>query len=330
MNIENSLWVEKYRPKKLEDVVLSEDYKLDFEKWISKGEIPNILFIGQVGSGKTTLARILTSKTGVMKNSYDNLLTINGSAKETRSISYVQDVIEPFLKIPPIGNDKHKIVFIDEADYLTDAAFNSLRGVIEKYSSNSRFILTGNYISKIPDPIQSRCQTYVFKQFPIQFVYDYCKKILESEKIEYQKADVDFVIDGLYPDIRKIVGVLQKSSATGKLKVNRDIINTNEKLLTSSVLEIVSFISKGEMSKIGKVMNTVVNLLNGQDLDFRNIYSTLFYHSEIPGNVKIIINKYSNSHQDCLIPSMHFCSLMFDIIQGLKEYYTLVGKKNGG
>jgi len=321
MELVNSLWVEKYRPRKLDDLVLEETQKDTFTKYIQKREIPHCLFTGPAGSGKTTLAQILASKNGVLQNPADNLLEINGSGKETRGISYVDDVIEPFLKIPLIGGgDNYKIVFIDEADFLTDAAFKSLRHVIEKYSQASRFVFTLNYISKVPDPVVSRFQVFVFKQIPIKFISEYCKKILEAEKIEYDKMDVDFVVEGLYPDVRKIVNALQKSSASGKLKISKDIVQTEEKLIVSSVLETISSISRNEMNRVGKEMTTIVNLLNNESIDYRNIYSTLFFSGSVPGNAKIIINKYSNQHQDSLIPQMHFMGMMFEVIQVLKEY----------
>ena len=129
----------------------------------------------------------------------------------------VNDIVEPYLRVPPAGNDKYKIVFIDECDYLTDEAIHALRGVIEKYSIHGRFIFTCNYISKIPDAILSRVQTYTFKQVPTEFVVNYGKKILDNENIEFDADDLKYVITNLYPDIRRIINTLQKSSKSGKL-----------------------------------------------------------------------------------------------------------------
>ena len=152
----DSLWIEKYRPKTLEDLVLPERYKSDFEKVIEQGSISNLLFSGPPGGGKTTLALVLCSKNGVLFNRRDNLLMANGSSKKSRSIAFVDSVVEPFLKHPPAG-DKIKIVFMDEADNITSDAYDSWRGIIEKYhKAYARFIWTCNYVSKIPDPVQSR------------------------------------------------------------------------------------------------------------------------------------------------------------------------------
>jgi len=327
VKIEQTLWVEKYRPKTIKEVVLSEDYAAEIRSFLKNKEIPNLLFAGPAGGGKTTLARIITSKTGVMVNANHNMLEINGSAKETRGIDFVDKVIEPFLKVPPAGQDKYRIVFIDEGDNLTEASFKSLRGVIEKYQVKyGRFIITCNYLSKIPDPVQSRFTVYSFKQLPTKFVEDYCVKILKDEKVKYEDEDLKFIIDNLYPDIRRIVYELQRRSATGTLKVNKDVALTSEKAIIGSIIEIVGYLKEKKSHKVNKLMSTIISLLDKQDLEFRNIYTNLFQSKQIPVPAKIIVNKYAREHQACLVPSMHFSAMTMEIIQTVNQYYRSIGK----
>lgn len=323
MEVVNSLWVEKFRPATLDDMVLPNEYRIDFRNFINTGEVPHLLLAGSPGSGKTAFAMILCSKNGILQNRSDNLLIVNGSGKETRGISFVQDVIEAFVKVPPAGSDKYRIVFIDESDMLTDASYQSLRHIMEKYSATARFIFTCNYISKIPDALQSRFQTYIFKQMPIDFVIKYCERILKNEEIEFKIEDLKYIIDGLYPDIRKIVNTLQRDSSTKKLRVNRDAVLSNEKFIISNVVEIINFIQKNETSKINNSLNNIVALINEQDLDYRNIFSQLFFLSNVPAPAKILVNKYSNMHSDCLIPSMNFFAMIHEIIIALSKYNNI-------
>jgi len=313
----NGLWVEKFRPKTLKDLVLPDNDRAKFQEYIDNKEIPNLLFVGPPGSGKSSLARILTSKQGILSHPSNNLLSINGSAKKTRGISFVDAIIEPFLKTMPFGNDRFRIVFVDECDFMTTESFESQRGIIEKYESNGRFLWTANYLSKIPPEIQSRFQTFKFTQIPINFVTKYCKNILETEKVKFKKEDLNFVIKELYPDVRKIVNTLQKNNIGGELILGKDSTLTNEKKLISIITEIIFAIKKKESGRINKLMTGVVNLLSEMDLDFRNVYTSLFYNNNIPVPAKVIINKYTNLHGSCLVPSMHFCAMIFEICKCL-------------
>ena len=335
MDIATALWVEKYRPTTIEDLVLPERYIFDFKKCIERQEMSNFLFSGPPGGGKTTLARILCSKKGILHNRVDNLLTVNGSAQSTRGIGYVEKVIEPFLKTPPAG-DKYKVVFIDEGDNLTPESYKSLRGIIEKYQVQyARFILTCNYVSVVPDPVRSRFTHYIFQQIPKEFAISYAQEILTKENIEFVEKDVIFIVDQLYPDIRQVVDSLQRYSKmkptdpkkSGRLDVNEESVTTNEKKILANILEIISSISTSEDKKIGRNISSIVEILKGEDLEYRGIYTQLFYMNKFPIQAKIIVNKYSNSHNGCLIPSMHFMAMLFEIIKSLQEYRKAVTGK---
>ena len=149
----------------------------------------------------------------------------------------------------------------------------------------------------------------------------YCKKILTNETVEFDEKDINFIIDQLYPDVRQVVNVLQKSSWDNKLKFNKEDIITKERIITSTMIEIISFIEKDEAQHIGRSVNSLIDLLSAnQDLEYRSVYTNLFFNKKIPAPAKIIVNKYSNDHQNCLIPHMHFMGMVFDIIRALRDF----------
>lgn len=324
MNIETALWVEKYRPRSLEEVVLPDRYMKDFKKMVERQELVNLLLSGPPGGGKTTISKILCSKQGVLFNRKDNLLTVNGSAQESRGIGFVDKVIVPFLRIPP-ANDKYRIVFIDEADNLTPDSYRSLRGIIENFSEGyGRFIFTCNYPSKIPDPLHSRFTHYKFQQLPKDFIVNYAKKILDSEDVKYDDETLMFIIDGLYPDVRKIINALQKASWDGKLEFDKKSVISSEKTIVANIVEIVGFIQRNENQKIGKAVGGIIDILKDEEVDYKNIYTTLFFMQNFPAPAKIVVNEYANKHQGCLIPHQHLVAMVYKIIKTLMEYKRMM------
>jgi DNA polymerase III delta prime subunit len=328
VDIANQVWVDKYRPKTIKDLVLPESYTLDFRKYIERKTFPNLLFYGPPGGGKTTLARILCSKEGALSKKTDNLLFVNGSAQSTRKIGYVEQVIEPFLKYPPAGGDQIKVVLIDEADNMTVDAYRSLRGIIEKFQeSYGRFVFTCNYVSRIPGPVQSRFTQYKFQQIPKEFVLDYCRNILDIEKIEYKVKDIQFIIDNIYPDVRQIISTSAKCSLQGSLIVTEDAVRTKEKKILGMIIQIIAHIEKGENSKIGGMISAIIDELKEEDFEYRSLYEALFFKDKFPLPAKIVVNKYSNSHTNSLVPSMHFMAMVFEMIKSLQDYRkAVVGK----
>ena len=212
-NLPNSLWVEKYRPKNLNEYVGNDDVKIKISNWLEQGDVPSLLLYGPAGTGKTSLAKIIA------KHLDADVLYINAS--DENSVDVLRDKIKGFASTA--GFSKWKIVILDESDYTTQNFQAALRNVLETYSRSTRFILTCNFIEKILDPIQSRLVPFHIVPPDKKTVAKRAVEILRLENIEFDPKDVVALIEKDYPDQRKIINSLQRNSISGKLVVDNDV-----------------------------------------------------------------------------------------------------------
>ena len=208
---ENTLWVETFRPDTL-DGYIGNEHIIDKAKiWIQSGDVPHLLFYGSAGTGKTTLAKIIANAVDA------DIMYINAS--DENSVDAVRDKIKRYAST--VGFRKWKIIILDESDYLTPNAQAALRNLMETYSRTTRFILTCNYVEKIIDPIQSRCQTFAITPPSKTDVAKRLVSVLEQKEVGYDIKDVAAIINSSYPDIRRAINAAQASVVEGKLQLDR-------------------------------------------------------------------------------------------------------------
>ena len=281
------LWVEKYRPKTIEDCILPENIKKTFRDFLNKGEVPNLLLSGPAGCGKTTVAKALCNELGV------DVYVINGS-DEGRFLDTVRTNAKNFASTVSLASEaKHKVIIIDEADNTTPDVQLLLRASIEEFSKNCRFIFTCNYKNKIIEPLHSRCAVIEFsikgkeKQEIAAEFFKRLNDILDKERIETDKKVLAELINNHFPDWRRVLNECQRYSVSGKID--------------SGILATFSDVSVNDLTKNLKQKNftevrkwCVDNLDNDPAVLLRRIYDSLsssLVSSSIPAAV-LIIAKY--------------------------------------
>ena len=281
----HGLWVERYRPQDLSTYVGNEHLKTKVERFLDDGNIPHLLLYGRAGGGKTTLAKI------IVNNTECDYLYINAS--DERNIDLVRDKLKTFAS--SVGFKPMKVVILDEADYLNvNSAQPALRNLMETFSAHCRFILTCNYVEKIIDPIQSRCQTYKIVPPSKKEVALHSKTILEKEQISFDLDDLALVVTAGYPDMRKVINELQRMSIDGKLTVDKDGMIHNE-----FKLQFLDAIRNGE--SIGTIRKMVAD---SNFTEYTELYRLLYDEVESFGVDKmpeIIADISKGSYQDVLV-----------------------------
>ena len=211
------LWVEKYRPQKVEDCILPESVKETFKGFIEQGEIPNLLLSGTAGVGKTTIAKALCNELGA------DFYVINGS-DEGRFLDTVRNQAKTFAATVSLtSTSRHKILIIDEADNTTPDVQLLLRASIEEFQKNCRFIFTCNFKNKIIEPLHSRTTVIDFnvrgktKQNLAALFFERCRDILTREEVRFNDKVVDTVVQKYFPDFRRTINELQRYSSTGSI-----------------------------------------------------------------------------------------------------------------
>jgi len=311
-----SLWVEKYRPRSLNEMVLSEDYRKKFSEYIRNKEIPHLLLYGGAGGGKSTIARILVDGLCGHENDF---LEVAGSTDT--GVDYMRDVVESFASLPTI-NSKFKIIFIDEFDLVSNNAQGSLRGTLEKYYENARFIFTLNYYHKVIDGVKSRCQNYEFKQLPKEYIKTHVENILTSESVKYDTKIIDRIIKMYYPDVRRIVGTISKHTVDGEI-THFEPENSPENGIKSNITEIFLYF-KGIGGDPGNCIQRITEIASNNEVDYASLYNDVFLNENTPVWAKILISKYSNNHTTAIIPSLNFIACVYDIIEVGQKLLGLV------
>ncbi len=238
------LWVEKYRPKTVDGYVFKDEtLKQQIEKWISQKAIPHLLFSGNAGTGKTTLAKVLLNEIGVEDT---DILIANGS-KEGRKIEWIDKLIG-FCQTMPFGD--YKVVLIDEADYMNkDSVQPALRNLMQDYSNSVRFIFTCNYPHRIITPVKSRCQEIKIERTDITEFTARVATILVEENIEFDLDTLDTYVKGTYPDLRKCINNVQMNSLAGKL-ILPDAVEGS----ADYRVEMVELFKKGRIQEARKLL----------------------------------------------------------------------------
>lgn len=308
-NRDQFLWVERYRPRKLDDCILPDDQLKTFREFVATGEIPNMLLCGSAGVGKTTIARAICEELGC------DYIIINGS--EESGIDVLRTKIREFASSVSFGG-KTKVVILDEADYLNpNSTQPALRAFIEEFANNCRFIFTCNFKNRIIAPLHSRTAVIEFKLTKAdrpKMAGRFMKRlsdILATENVSFDEKVVAEVLKKHFPDYRRVLNELQRYSVSGTIDEGI-LVNVQE----VNMKELVASL-KGKDFK--KMRNWVVdNIDNDPNLIFRKIYDTILDDVKYPSQLVLLLADYQYKAAFAANPEINLVACLAEIMAGME------------
>ncbi len=266
------LWTEKYRPQTLDGYVFTDPIQREqIEHFVQEKSVPHLLFTGPAGTGKTTLAKILVNSLDI--DPYD-FLQVNAS--RDNGVDFLKSRIEGFVSTMPFGD--LKIVLLDEADYLSHNAQAILRGLMETYQAQARFILTANLAHKIIAPIKSRCQQIIIDKTDQTEFTSRAATVLITEGVEFDLDTLDSYVKATYPDLRSCLKLLQTNSVSGKLTISKTSSGSES---ADHKIEVV------ELFKAGKIREARILLCTHTSPDeVEEVFKWLYQNLDFWGSVE--------------------------------------------
>ncbi len=277
-------WTEKYRPKTLDEMVGQEEVVRTLKADAEKKEIPNLLFAGPPGTGKTTAAIALARE--IFGDTFEqNFLELNAS--DERGIQVVRETIKEFARTLPFGGARFKIIFLDEADALTADAQHALRRTMEKYAATSRFILSCNYSSKIIEPIQSRCALFRFKPLSDEQIKERLRYIAKNEGLSIDEKALDAIIYVSEGDMRRAINLLQASAALSKKIDEKLIYQVASRAKPEEIRKMMELALQGRFMEARELLNNVMIEygMSGEDV-VKQMHREVF-NLNVPDRVKV-------------------------------------------
>jgi|TARA_B100000315_G_scaffold183699_1_gene172641 DNA polymerase III delta prime subunit len=302
----NTLWVEKYRPSSLDTYIGNDHLKGKVKVYLESGDLPHLLLHGKAGTGKTTLAKIL------MNNIDCDYLYINAS--DENNVDTVRTKIKNFAS--SVGFKDYKIIALDECDYITPNAQAALRNLMETFSKHCRFILTCNYVERIIDPIQSRCQSFQIIPPSKKEVAIHLSGILDNENVLYEVSDIGLLVNGGYPDIRRVINSAQRNVIKGKLILDKGSVIQNDYKL--KLLEILK--TQDKKSAFKNIRQLVAD---SQITDFADLFKLLYDEVDSYGKGHVaecilVIAKYELSDSQVVDKEINAMAMLIELLGVVK------------